>query len=401
MKNYLLYSTLAGIFSEALFVRYGFDIKLIYVIVFVNYFLIKMEKKDITIPRFWLFTLIYLLLTGILTVFLYSNSLSGVAFQVFGIAFMGIYFYNFLLCYDWDLETIFEKYCNFCFILSLIGIPLFFILVIFDSDYRLHSLLLEPAHFCGIIIPSYYYYLVNFKRFKFKFIIILVALLLSVSSIGYILMLLGLILIKRKVNLMVTGGLVFFSVLVAFLAYTFSDNVKLRADDTIDIVNDFKVSTSVNASTLALASNFYVSFSALKSNPLIGRGIGSHPISYNKYVYQIIGIESYEDNDNLFFLNSTDAASLALRSLSELGLIGFLGILLFIIKNYSGYGDDYKLSRAILLYFFYKLFREGHYFSPEMYFFVFTYYLLKVRAVAAKKNQLLPKGDNYNLGVAL
>jgi hypothetical protein len=375
-------------FSEAFFVRYGFDIKLIYIIVFINYFLLKIEKKDITIPKFWLFTLIYLLLTGILTIFLYSNALSGVLFQVFGIAFMSIYFYNFLLWYDGDLETLFEKYCNICFILALIGIPLFFILICFDSGYRLHSLLLEPAHFCGIVIPSYYYYLVNFKRFKFKFIIIVIALLLSVSSIGFILMLLGLILVKRKVNLIVTGSLVFFSVVVAVIAYAFSDNVKLRVNDTVDIINDFKVSTNVNASTLALASNFYVSFNALMSNPLIGRGIASHPISYNKYVYQIVGIEGYEDNEALFFLNSTDAASLALRSLSELGLIGLAGILIFIIRNYSSKGDDYKISRAILLYFFYKLFREGHYFSPEMYFFVFTYYLLKVRPVAVKQIQL-------------
>src|ERR1700679_4129550 len=108
MKNYLLYSTLLAMFSEALVVRYGFDIKLIYVIVFINYFLIKIHKKDITVPKFWLFTLAYLLLTGILTVFLYNNVFSGAAFQVFGIAFMSIYFYNFLLCYDWGLVALFE-----------------------------------------------------------------------------------------------------------------------------------------------------------------------------------------------------------------------------------------------------------------------------------------------------
>lgn len=399
MKNYLLYSTLIGLFTEAFYIRLGFDFKLIYIIIFVNYFLIKIIKKDFSISKYWLYALIYLLITGILTVFVYDNEFSKVAFQVFGIAFMSIYFYNFLLIYDFDLVGIFEKYCNICFILSLIGIPLFFILIVFDNGYRLHSLLLEPAHFCGIMIPAYYYYMINFKKFKFKFITIFLALILSFSSIGYVLMLVGLILVKRKINFIATGGLVFLAVSMGFLAYTFIDGVRMRVNDTFAVINDFTVSTEVNSSTLALASNFYVSYSALKSNPLIGRGIGSHPISYKKYVYQIMGIEGYEENEDLLFLNSTDAASLTLRTLSELGLIGMFGILFFIIKNYSANGDDYKISRAILLYFFYKLFREGHYFPPEMYFFVFTYYFLKVRSSGTQTIQLLKNNSNSKFDI--
>ena len=379
MKNYLLYSTLIAIFTESLYIEVGFDFKLIYIIVFINYFVIQFARKKITIPKYWLYSLIYIALTGVLTIFLYQNQLSGIAFQVFGISFMSIYFYNFFLCYDFDVVEIFEKYCNICYIISLIGIPLFFICYAIDPIYRLHSVMQEPAHFAGIVLPAFYYYMINYKKFKLKFFVVFGALLLSISSIGYIGMLIGLIMIKRKVSVAVSGGLLVLAVIIGFLAYTFIDNVKSRADDTITVINNMDI-TGTNASTYALAANAYVTTRVLGSNFLIGHGIGSHPISFRKYLYEITGIESFEYDENLLFINSTDAASLAMRTLSELGIIGLFGIIYFIVKNYAGTDNYITISRAILIYFLYKLFREGHYFSPEMYFFVFAYYFVKIKS---------------------
>lgn len=383
MKNYLIYSTLLGVFSESLYINIGFDFKFVYIIIFCNYFIIKQIRGTLTVPKYWLYSLIYIFVVGIGTIFLYNNQFSKIVFQVFGISFMSIYFYNFFLCYELDVKDIFLKYCNICFILSLIGIPLFFILVSFDSSYRLHSLLQEPAHFTGIVLPAYYYYMTNFVKYRKKFIVIIVAFLLSMSSIGYIGMLIGFVMIKKKINIFATITLTFVSVLIGFLAYNYIDNVKFRANDTFGIFNEFDVS-NVNSSTLALATNSYVTLQVLKSNAFIGHGIGSHPLSSKQYIYNITGIEGYSDNEELMFINSTDADSLTLRILSELGLIGFIGVCYFIIKNYCGYQDNYQISRGIILYFLYKLFREGHYFPAEMYFFVFIYYFLRLKSNAER-----------------
>ncbi len=388
MKKYILYSTLLSIFSESLYINVGFDFKIIYIVIFINYFLIKEINGKIVFPKHLLYILIYLLFTGIITIFLYNNQLSKVAFQVFGIAYMSIYFYNFFLCSDLNEIQIFEKYCNISFYISIIGFPLFFIIVNINSNYRLHSVLEEPAHFCGIVLPAFYYFLTNFKKYKVKFFTILAALLLSISSIGYIGMLVGIIMMKKKVNLAITGGLIFSAILLGFLAYTFIYDVRFRVDDTLNVAKEQDVS-DVNSSTMALATNAFVASQAFESNFLIGRGVGSHPISFKKYIYQLTGVEGYEAEEDLFFLNSTDAASLTLRMLSELGLIGIVGVLYFIIKNYSSYGDNYKISRAIFLYFLYKLIREGHYFSPEMYFFVFIYYLLNLHSKNTNINDVI------------
>ncbi|WEA02321.1 hypothetical protein [Mucilaginibacter sp. SJ] len=223
----------------------------------------------------------------------------------------------------------------------------------------------------------------NFVKYRKKFIVIIVAFLLSMSSIGYIGMLIGFVIIKKKINIFATITLTFVSVLIGFLAYNYIDNVKFRANDTFGIFNEFDVS-NVNSSTLALATNSYVTFQVLKSNVFIGHGIGSHPLSSKQYIYNITGIEGYSDNEELMFINSTDADSLTLRILSELGLIGFIGVCYFIIKNYCGYQDNYQISRGIILYFLYKLFREGHYFPAEMYFFVFIYYFLRLKSNAER-----------------
>jgi hypothetical protein len=107
----------------------------------------------------------------------------------------------------------------------------------------------------------------------------------------------------------------------------------------------------------------------------LGSGLGSHEITHDKYLTDISGVEDFEGYSDL---NSKDANSLLLRTLSDLGLFGFFLIIFFIIKNYYR-GDNINLlflSRAILIYFFCKLIREGHYFSPEMYFFVFNFLFL-------------------------
>lgn len=78
--------------------------------------------------------------------------------------------------------------------------------------------------------------------------------------------------------------------------------------------------------------------------------------------------------------------------LSEIGILGVLFIIyLFIsIKSYRYVRfnlnvNDIALNKAIikvsLIYIFLKLFREGHWFSPEMYFYVFIFFVEKNKSI--------------------
>jgi O-antigen ligase len=191
-------------------------------------------------------------------------------------------------------------------------------------------------------------------------------------------MLVGILMLSKRINFFVIAVSLFVSVLLGFIAYSNLSVVKLRVDDTFSLFGNLDIS-GVNLSTYALASNFYVTERVLESNFLFGHGLGSHAISHAKFINDLTGVENY---DEMFVnFNQEDANSLALRTLSELGIIGIIGIFFFMFKNYANQGNYYQISRALILYFIYKLLREGHYFSPEMYFFVFTYYFVKLKSV--------------------
>jgi len=167
--------------------------------------------------------------------------------------------------------------------------------------------------------------------------------------------------------------------------YLISDNVKLRVDDTLKSSESLDV-TGANYSTYAIIANLFVTENVLEHSPIIGNGLGSHQLSSKMYLDDLIGIDTITE---LKDLNADDAASLTLRILSDLGILGIGLVLLFIYKNYTKDPELYVFSRAFIVYFFYKLFRDGHYFPPEMYFFVMGYYFLKLKSIS-KIKQITP-----------
>ena len=73
--------------------------------------------------------------------------------------------------------------------------------------------------------------------------------------------------------------------------------------------------------------------------------------------------------------NSFDANSLFTRILSEFGLIGFILVIWSILLASKCFNSkDLYLSQGIFIYFLLKLFRDGHYFPPELFFFIWLFY---------------------------
>lgn len=372
-EKFIFYTTIVSIFTESARYNIGFDLKLFYFVIFINFFLLSLINKIKYSKGLFIFNSI-IIFSGLFSIFFGYNKIGYFSVQLFFLVFIPVYYLSFFKFLEFRLNNIVQFYCKLSFWISAFGIIKFpYDLMRYNG---LHSIMLEPAHYCTIILPAFFITLSdkNFPRYIYK--VILVSIILSGSSLGYIGLALSIFLFIKKTSLIK----VFYSMILVstfgIITYFFYEPLKLRVDQTITSYTSGDLS-SANLSTYALLSNFFVASKSFESNPILGSGIGSHLWSREIYLKDITGIEIFEamGNDDL---NAQDAGSLFSRTMSELGLVGILGLFYFILKFYVFNKDNLFLknstiSKGILLYFILKLLREGHYFSPEMYFFVFLY----------------------------
>jgi len=377
LKNYLYYSSIFAVFTEALLFHLGIDIKLFYFILAFNFLLLLIHGKVYINFKLTLFYT-FLLANGALTIFLFgSNGLGTFVSQLAGIVFVSLYYFSFFVCFKEDVEEVFRTYTMMSFWIAVLGIIIMvYNLVVSHKWVPLESIMLEPAHYATVVVPAYYYALKSKAFPRYIFIILLLSVLLSGSSVGLLALCLSILLVPDRIRVfrLVLGSL--YAVVFIFAVYMFYEPLRLRVDDTVKAVatDDFN---GVNLSAYALVSNLYVARKSFEQHPIVGSGLGSHELSHEKYIYSIKGIEGFKDQIEL---NAKDAGSLALRVMSDLGLIGLFLVAYFLVMNYCGdrkHPQIMYISKALLLYFFCKLLREGHYFSPEMYFFVFAYAFLR------------------------
>ena len=381
MKNFIFYSTLFSVFTEALLFNIGFDIKFFYVVVLIN-IIIFIVFNSVVYSRGLLLFHSVLLFSGLYSCIFGYNDFGYFFVQFFFMLLIPIYYYTYFTFFEDRIEDIVFIYCKICFALAIIG----FLKLPYDISIgrSLDSLLLEPAHYCTIVLPAYFITLKEERFPRYYFLVILLSIIVSGSSLGIIGIGVSMLLYARRISFIKAIASVFIVVFIGGIVYTTFEPFKLRLDDTVNSSINGDLSKA-NLSTYALLSNFYVSTQSILSNPLLGNGIGSHINSRKLYLGSIEGIEVFEKME-MDTLNAQDAGSLFSRVMSELGLVGLIGIFYFIWKFYVASTEDELslhtiVSRGIILYFFAKLFREGHYFSPEMYFFVFLYVFNKYESV--------------------
>lgn len=367
----------------------GFDLKFFYLIVFINLIIFIFFNKIVYSKGLLVFHSI-ILLTGLYSCVFGYNGFGYFIVQFLFLLLIPIYYFSFFSFFRDKYEQILFLYCKFCLILAVIG----FVKLPYDlsQGQSLHSFMLEPAHYCTVVFAAFFITLKDqrFPRYYYK--IILLSILLTGSSLGFIGLGLSIILYAKKISII---KIIYSTLLVLVFGtamyFSFAP-FRLRFDDTINSSTSGDLSKA-NLSTYALLSNFYVSSKSFTSNPLIGNGVGSHLNSRALYLKDVEGIEVFEEM-GMDHLNAQDAGSLFSRLMSELGLVGIIGVFYFIRKFYvSNSGEKLSfnsvVSRGILLYFFAKLFREGHYFSPEMYFFVFLYVFNKYDWIKSKNLNLI------------
>lgn len=373
-QKYLLYSSVCAIFSESFFFHFIIDWKLFYVIIFINFYILSTLKK-ITVNKY-----IFLIFIGLFIHGLVANTFIGISYkyliaQLAGIFIVSTYYYNFVAYMK--LDKIIDFYSKTSLFIAAIGFPMLFFGINSNNDVRLQSIFNEPAHFAIVVIPACYFF---FKQKKYiSFSVIFISLLLSQSSLGYI----GCLLIFVLPNLTQKRFLYLLTILpfaisISYFLYVENTNVKIRVDDTLksySAISNGNFKETTNLSSYALMSNVFVAKKNLEDHPL-GSGLGSHVQMHSNYL-PYLRTPKYIKNQNLESINSADANSLCLRIISDLGVFGILVLFLlnvFLIKQFAT--RDMIFTQGIVIYILLKLLRDGHYFPPELYFFVFIFYFL-------------------------
>lgn len=404
MINLFNYLIIFNIFGGG-FVLFSspFDFYLGYIFIILFLFVYLTFYMDIYVNRAFIFILMLLTFFSLINVYLGNDSLALLLKQFVGISISGIGYYLLFKVNKYDFDKLFKIYLKIAFIVAIIGIiQQISYLADFKYGYdysyfisnfkivetaglgllRVNSILPEPAHFAASIMPATFIAILNifnkeyFYLSKWKSLIIISSVLLSFSVVAYIGVIIAFMLIicNYKRFKYLAFGAILISAFMLF-TYTYVPEVKIRVDDSISALMGEVTLEEVNLSTFALYSNVLVAYNSLINNPIFGSGLGSHAISYDKYIGSIVDI----NKPGFVLVNRQDANSLFLRLISETGLLGTIIVFYFILKFYVSINKDkyfWIISNSVMCLFLINLLRQGHYFYNGLFFFVWLYYFV-------------------------
>jgi hypothetical protein len=381
LDKYIIYSSVFALFTEAFSFHFVIDIKLYYLILISNFFLLAKSRK-ITIHKNLIFLLGFFILHGVVNYLWLSNPIKSLIAQLLGISISSIYYHNLIKYFN--TKKLFAVYLDFAFYIAVLALPMFYLSINSYSIYRLNGILSEPAHYAAIMLPASYYFLKNKNYIRFS--ILLVTIFLSKSSIGFIGLALIIIVPLIKVKYFLKYSWIVILVLASSTLYLStewnkpvdenkSNSLVRRLKETNKSLNAVFTGTfdkSVNLSSYAFLSNAFVTKEIFLDHPL-GAGLGSYKNEYEKY-YPRIKPPPYLITLKLSKINKTDANSLFLRIVADLGIFAFLLLLYFIYKSFNLFKNEKrKEQQSAFFYLILKLIREGHYFPPEFYFFLLIF----------------------------
>jgi hypothetical protein len=393
---------MANIFFGSLILSKGlFDLYLniLFIIPFLAFCFLYFRR--LSINKTLLGVALLVIVSSVLNI-LWGNSYAILFFKIFGgFVFYGTAYYFLFRLNGNKVERLFIIYLRIAYVVALIGIfqeisylagfKLGYDYSLFLSNIRCQgttlgllqvtSILQEPAHLGSVMAPAFFVSVLNVMGQKNYFIdkkaswLILICTLLSFSLIAYlgIIIVFGLLLLNYKKARFMVFAVIAVAVLSGF-AYKTLPNIRLRVNDTAAIFFGKKTIDQVNLSTLSFYSNGFVAYKSVVNNPVFGAGLGSHSVSYDRYLPELIDPVKIAHG---YGLNKQDACGLFFRIISETGLLGMFAFILFIIKFYVSRKKHkyfWIMSNAILCLFILHLLRQGNYFYSGFIFFVWGYY---------------------------
>jgi len=411
IKKIINYVVIFTVFSDALILKntHLFEVRASYAILSIFLFIALAFFKKLYFNKLFLMIYIALIFFSLVNILTGNNTLLLFTKQVLGIFSHAFLFYLFIKFNNFDIDNLFKIYLNIAFIVGSFGIlqeiaylsqlDIFFYyrflfsktslpLILYTEPFlRVSSIMPEPTSFCIVMAPAFFISLFSLYRNSFKFIkklkcvVIAMSYFLSFSISGYIGIFCAIILFlfndMKKWYIVICF---MFLILISAFSCRFISGFFVKIEETYLVLIGQKKMAESNTSTGTFLTNASVVQQVLKKSPIIGHGLGSHPISYNRYGYH------YE----VPVMNEKDANSLFFRLLSETGLIGLLLFLGFLIKFYIPKKNDpsdfyWVINNGIIISFIIRLIRQGHYFSEGLFFFFWIYYFTKKLLLSTDK----------------
>lgn len=380
--KFITYSSIFALFTEEFNFNYIIDIKLFYVIILINTFLL-IHKSRFSINKNLFLIIFFFLAHGIIMSIFVDDIILSLIAQIIGVSVSSFFYYSLLKAYG--KNYLFELYLKFAYVIAFIAIPMFYLRInVFKDADRLNGIMTEPAHYATIMLPALYVFLRQKKHLKC--VLILITILMSKSSLGYLGLLLIIVVPMIKLKYLIKHLSVLLVVLMSGVYYVNSkwDQLSNREDDnffvrrikdTYESLNagyngDFDNNT--NLSTYALLSNVFIAKESFKRYPL-GTGLGSYTNQYEKY-YKLMNPPEYLLQSKLSKINMYDANSLFLRFFVDLGIFSLFFVFYFFIRAKRIFKNNDKIiQQGVFFYLILKFLREGHYFPPEFYFFLLIF----------------------------
>ncbi len=395
---------------------------LVYISVFVNSIVLMKEPAEIYIGYvgmiillpFWFLRygvpsgigIIFgiLFVTGLLNVYLDSNTMALFLKIFIGLFLSYLFYYYVIRAFEFSIEKLFRLYLIGAYIVAVIGIiQLVSFLVGFEPGYdfrwflnkggfvpggnfgiRINSIFGEPTYLATTMSPAFFVAVYSVVRRDFKYLsllrcaVIIVVYLLSFSGIAY-----GGVMITVLL-LLINFGLIRYILIfipIFLLVFTFLYNnvedFRERYEGTIEV---FSTGTyqigKTHGSSIILYNNYHIATENFKENFLFGTGLGSHPIAFDRFSITK-DVKAFG-----FALNQMDANSMLLRLISETGLFGTVLFLYIFFRCFVKRHEDdpsfpkqyWIISASIFVLIALNLLRQGHYFLNGFPFFVWLYY---------------------------
>lgn len=381
LDKYIIFSSIFAMFTEDFSFHLGIDWKLFYLILSIN-FVLLVVKKSFSIHKNLFILLSFFLVHGIVMYLIKGNSITSLIAQLVGISFSSIYYYNLLKIYG--TKVLFKEYQQIALYIAALALPMFFLNINVFTTGRLNGIMSEPAHYAALMLPALY---VFFRQKLFlKSIVILVTIILSKSTIGFIGLFLILVIPLLKVKHFLKYSIIALIITIIGGYYISSKwnektnekegNVYVRrvkeTKESLSAVYTGKFKKYTNLSSYALLSNTFITQNIFFQNPL-GTGLGSYKQEYEKR-YEKLHPPKYLVKLKQSKINSQDANSLFLRITADLGVFGLLIVLYFAFRSINLFQkDDKVIQQSAFFYLIVKLLREGHYFPPEFYFLTLVF----------------------------
>jgi hypothetical protein len=357
-------------------------------------------------PRQTLLFLAAPLVTGIIEILIGNNTWDLFLKIFIGVLLSASFYYYVMEYFKFDADKMFRLYLKGAVIVCYIGLFQFVSYIahfkygynfswIFNKwgivhggfGIRLNSVFSEASQFAIVISPACFVAIHNlipgtnaYGLTRRDSIIVLITLLLSTSTTGYI----GLFIIMVLFVINYGQFLYFILGIIAVIlgANVLYNNIpefKSRIDSSIGLwVSQEYSLENINSSSFVLYNNYHIATENFLSNPIAGTGLGSHPVAFDKYSLT---------NDSEQFLdihfNKADGNSMLIRLISETGLMGLVFIFIFIRRNFvsrNKFDDEdhsWVISNAVLVLIMLYMLRQGNYFLNGFPFFMWLYYAVR------------------------